>query len=954
MITDSPALYNSRIFQTYIDYLCICHPDVNIDSILQKSQMTKDEVSDSAHWFTQEQADRFYQVVMDATGDDHIARQAGRYSASSKGLNLIKQYVIGLLSIETAFMSLAKIVPLLTRGATVRVKKLGANRIEITSEPTPGVAEKFYQCENRLGAFEAIPRLFTNVYARIEHPLCLHKGHHCCRYIVCWEKPASLYLKRLRNYLVLGGLAISPLLLFFTSVPSLLLTWLFLFCLLLFITTGYHHQKIRELEKIIESHHQMAEEQIEWSNKRYSNSLLVQEIGQATAAIFNIDELINQLAVLMSKRLAFDRGIIMLADENHKQLTFSAGYGYLPEEQQQIQSTIFCLDSPDSKGIFVRAFLDQKYVVVNDMNEIGTMLSCKSRQLTSALGVRAILCVPIVYKDTSLGIVAVDNIKSKTPLEKSDINLLQGIASQIAISINNARSFQRLQHSEHKYRQTLENIGEGYFEINLAGKIQFANKALGDLLGYGLNDILDSHFIRFFTPEAAKKMDPLLDEIKQSGQPIRFAHFELLQKNQKVLPVDLSVSLILDNTGAPSGFRGLLRDAKDRLQLEMERTRLENQLLKAQKMEAVGTLAGGIAHNFNNWLTGILGNITLIRLGLQKNEKVLERIHKIENIIENAAKMTQQLLGYARGGKYESRPIDINQIVRESGETFGAAKKDTTIKLELDPALYTVKADRSQIEQVLWNLYVNAVDAMPDGGEVHIQTKNTTAGELSGSLYEVTPGAYACIRVRDTGSGIDPEHIENIFEPFYTTKTGKGTGLGLASAYGIIKSHKGYIDVKSTKNRGSTFTILLPAIDESPQLADAPSQLMPGNETILLVDDEAMVLDTSEQLLSSLGYTIITATSGDEALKIYKDQRHAIDLVILDMVMPKMSGSKLHSRLREFNPGLKTLLASGYSMNETAKAIMDQGCNGFIQKPFNLVQISALIRQILAPACQTD
>jgi PAS domain S-box-containing protein len=948
---DAPRLYNSRIIQSYIEYLGMHRPEVNIDTMLEKAGLTREDIADTAHWFTQDQVDRFHEVVVAASGDINISRQAGRFGASSRGWNAVKRYVLGFINIETAFISMTKVFPMMTRGATVTVRTLGANSIEIISNPEEGVKEQPYQCENRLGAIEAVPKLFTNVYARVDHPECLHRGQGQCRYIVSWSKPCSLSLKILRNYSLLSLLIMSPLLLW--SAPFIPAAGISLGLLLVYGASTMAHalQKNRELEKIIESQHQMAEEQIESSNTRYNNALLVQEIGQATAAIFKTSELMAKLAHLMRHRLDFERGLIMLADETRSKLTYSAGYGYTQEESQHLQEAQFKLDNLDSKGIFVRSFLDQSCTVADDMALYARTLSPRSQQLVQDLKVRSLICVPIVFERKSLGILAVDNIRPEMRLKKSDLNLLQGIASQIAISLNNARSFQKLQESEERYRQTLQSIEEGYFELDMSGNVLFVNRALSDLLGFSMDELAHSRFTTHFSARTIDQLEIVFKAIQQSGKPVRFVQVDACRKNGNSVPVDLSASLMAGPNGQPYGFRGIIRDARDRLQFEEERKKLESELQQAQKMEAMGTLAGGIAHNFNNWLSGILGNVQLIRFDTHENEKLTERIKRIEDIIDNASRMIRQLLGYARGGNYEIKPLKLNRIVRDSAETFGTVRKEITVVLELEPKLYTARADKSQIEQVLWNLYVNAADAMPSGGVLTIRTQNTTAGVFKDGVPNILPGDYVSISVIDTGSGIDPQYFGRIFDPFFTTKpNGKGTGLGLASAYGIIKAHQGYIHLQSAKDVGSTFTLLLPVMDGSLNAVKPKnSAVKTGSETILIVDDEEIVLESTRELLTRIGYSVMTASNGEDALKLFKTKPYAVDLVIIDMIMPKINGRELNAMLKKINPQVKTLLSSGYTINDKVKSILDLGFQGFIQKPYTLNQLADKIREIIQP-----
>jgi len=946
----SPKLYNSRIMRTYLEYLRVSYPDIDTQEILDNAGMTADEVEDTAHWFTQSQSDRFYTAVVEKTGDAAIARKAGRYSASSQGLSLVKQYVSGLMTTELALLSLKKIGPLLTRHATIEVKKVGPKKIEFISTPAEGVDEKPYQCENRLGTLESLPMLFSNHLAHIEHTACFHKGAPACHYLISWQNPPSSKLKLIRNFTFAGSLAL--LLTGFFLLPMDALLMLIIIILAVNLATGsiFTFAKTKELENIIGYRHEWAQDQIESANTRYDNSLLAQEIGQATAAIFDVKELMKKLASLMQYRLDFDRGLILLANKAHSHLIYAAGYGYTDVERKCLERTSFRLDHKESKGFFVRAFLDQKPITVANAQNMINILSPKSQDLVHNFHIRSLLCVPIIYKKTSLGILAVDNVKSLSPLKKSDVNLLEGIAAQIAISISNAVSFQKLQESEYKYRQTLESINEGYYEIDLDKNIKFANQALCTLFGCSWKELMTGKFNDFFPDDAGRQLDELFDTVRITRQPVHFSQFELNSPDKTPLPVDLSASIIIDQHGQVTGFRGIVHNATERLQLENEKKQLEMQLLQAQKMETIGTLAGGIAHNFNNWLAGILGNITLIRMDAKEHPKIVQRASRVEAIIDNAARMTQQLLGYSRTGSYEAQRLNLNRIIQEAADTFSETKKEIIINLSLEPELHKVKVDPSQIEQVFWNLFVNAIDAMPNGGRLNIVTFNTTGDALKDRPFNVVPGNYVAIEFADTGVGIDPEDMKKIFEPFFTTKVGKGTGLGLASSFGIIKAHNGYIDVTSQKGSGTTFKVFLPVVEEAPalELINRPAaSTYNGSGRILLVDDEDMILETNAQLLTRLGYDVFTASDGEKALATLRDNLNSIDLVIIDMIMPGMSGKELYNRIKALRPDINTLLCSGYSLNENAQEIINNGCNGFIQKPFNVNQLSETIKRIL-------
>lgn len=378
----------------------------------------------------------------------------------------------------------------------------------------------------------------------------------------------------------------------------------------------------------------------------------------------------------------------------------------------------------------------------------------------------------------------------------------------------------------------------------------------------------------------------------------------------------------------------------------LESTKLFHQ---AQKMEAVGTLAGGLAHDYNNILTGILGNTSLMLLGVDSSHPHYERLKNIEQSVQRGAELTKQLLGFAMGGKYELKATNLNKLIEDQNRIFGRTKKEITIHTKYQKDIWTVEVDQGQIEQVLLNLYVNAWQAMPGGGDLYIQTENITIDGNFSKRYQAKPGRYVKISVTDTGVGIDEATQERIFEPFFTTKeTGKGTGLGLASAYGIIKNHGGIINVDTEKGKGTTFNVYLSASEkEVIKEEELPEELLKGTETVLLVDDEDMIIDVGKDLLKTLGYKVLLAGGGKKAIQIYEENGNGIDMVILDLIMPEMGGREAYDRLKEINPDIKVLLSSGYSTNVQAMEILERGCNGFIQKPFNMKELSQKVREVL-------
>jgi two-component system, cell cycle sensor histidine kinase and response regulator CckA len=408
----------------------------------------------------------------------------------------------------------------------------------------------------------------------------------------------------------------------------------------------------------------------------------------------------------------------------------------------------------------------------------------------------------------------------------------------------------------------------------------------------------------------------------------------------------------------------LLKEAKDATQklqqvvgeqslqlVEIQQQALQSMELfhQAQKIEAMGTLAGGIAHDFNNLLMGIQGRASLMLMDIDPSHLFYEHLKGIEEHVISAADLTKQLLGFARRGKYEVKSTDLNELLKKTSRMFGRTKKEIKIHCRFQEDLWAVEVDQGQIEQVMMNLYVNAWQAMPGSGNLNLETQNVRLEKDFSKLFAVEEGNYVKISVTDNGIGMEEATRQRIFEPFYTTKEmGRGTGLGLASTYGIVKNHDGIINVYSEKGFGTTFNIYLPASDKRVmEEKTSIGEIVEGTEMILLVDDEDMIVSVGEQILKRLGYRVKIAKSGKEAIEIYKRNQDRIDMVILDMIMPDVGGKMAYEKLKEINPGIKVLLSSGYSLTGQAQEILDKGCNGFIQKPFNLKDLSLKLREIL-------
>jgi len=529
--------------------------------------------------------------------------------------------------------------------------------------------------------------------------------------------------------------------------------------------------------------------------------------------------------------------------------------------------------------------------------------------------------------------------------ENGQVVRIAGIAEDIT---ERKRAEVALRESEERFRELAELMPETIFEVNLEGQLTFVNRNAYNYFGYTQADL--KRGLSSFDMIIPADRDRAQENVARilSGEQTGINEYTALRRDGNTFPV-MIYSAPIFKEGKPVGLRGFAIDITDRKTAEEERRKLEVQFQQAQRFEALGTLAGGIAHDFNNLLMNIQGNTSLMLFELNNTHPHFELLKNIEKQVKSGAQLTRQMLGYARKGKFNVKPVDLNQIVDESAETFGRTRKEITIERKFENDLFSIAADESQIDQVLLNLYVNAADAMPGGGKLILKTQNQTHLNIKSDHYNPMPGNYVQLTISDTGSGMDKATLERIFDPFFTTKEmGRGTGLGLASVYGIIKSHDGYIDVDSEKGQGTTFTIFLPASESGVEGdAQADARLIKGSGTLLIVDDEELVLDVGVNMLKKLGYTVLKALNGTEAVEIFEANKDKIKMAILDIIMPDMGGGQVYDKIKAINPQVKVLLCSGYSVDGQAIELLERGCDGFMQKPFTMEELSGKITQIM-------
>ncbi len=502
------------------------------------------------------------------------------------------------------------------------------------------------------------------------------------------------------------------------------------------------------------------------------------------------------------------------------------------------------------------------------------------------------------------------------------------------------RSEANLIESEEKYRLLVENANEAIF-IFQNNRFQFSNRKAREVahkLAMAQRRKPLEEYI--YADDRKEAPDQLLNRLNGLDPKPAALSLRLVDAENELMWVEMH-TVNIRWKGEPATLNFMRDITQNKV--------LERRFQEAQRMESLGTLAGGIAHDFNNLLMGIQGNVSLIYLDAENDPLFTEKLKNIEDCVDSGSRLTKQLLGFARGGKYVVKPMDMNEILQNSAEMFGRTRKAITIHGDYQADLWTVMADGSQIEQVLMNLFLNAWQAMNGIGDLYLTTRNIVLDETFVKPYEAEPGRYIKISVTDTGIGMDEATMRRIFEPFFTThEPGRGTGLGLASVFGIVKNHNGLITVKSQVGKGSTFDVYLPGSELSPEVeTPVVEPIEMGTETILLVDDEEYIIDVARLMLEGLGYSLLTANNGEKAIALYRDNQEKISLVILDMVMPDMDGEDVYRHLLDIRPDVKVLFASGYYVVEQAQSLLMAGSSDFLQKPFNMHQLSTKIRAML-------
>ena len=805
--TENTPLYNIRIIRTHIDFIKKNFPDINTDTLLEYAGITKFQYNDYGYWCTQKQINKLNGILVIKTGNQDISRYTGRHLIDSQ--NIFAQYILGFKKPSYLAHQVGSIYSKLSLGALTSGRKIGKNKAELIVTPKPNVKEQLFQCRNRIGSLEGVYKFFLGKYPKIEHTDCFHLGDDYCRYIISWDKPSNkIYWIKTRNHsIVIGGIFT---LLAFVFLPAIyaLLTALFSLSIVMYLTQQSFRLEKEKMQKDFSQVSQTAEEYWAELNAGYNVTKLVQEVGEITSVVQSEIEISSAISGVMSKRLDYDRGAILLAKEDKDILFFGGGYGFTENEIEIMNNTQFRIDNIGTEGILQKVFNKQEPALVENMSKISHKLTPQNYAIVQKLKVESLISVPIIHDGESLGVMVVDNLKHKREFRESDINLLMAVASQTAVSIAHARAFQKLQESERKHRTLVETVRDIVYTVDLVGRFTYVSPIAEVITGYDSEELIGRNFIEIVAPAYKDSVMKYYSEGVKSGGTFTY-EIEIVANDGMFVPVELKVASLTDNMGESIGRIGVARDISRRKKEEAERQELEVKALTQDKLASIGEIATGIAHEINQPLSyiNVILQTTLEDVAadkINKNEisedfeESLRQTKKITNIISH-------LRTFGRSDATTFGPVRLSKVLDDTLILMHQRLRMKNIIFETNIAedLPLLNANYIKLEQIFINLIQNSMDALEDKGK----------GEII--LNAESEKSDVLIVYSDSGKGVDPQLHEKIFEPFFTTKeAGKGTGIGLSIVYGIIKEHKGVITCESKENKGTTFKIRLPAYRE--------------------------------------------------------------------------------------------------------------------------------------------
>ncbi len=866
-------------------------------------------LSDPHNWTSSNVLIRLFDNARQITGNENVAYEIGFNSILKKRLGYIQKiFLYAFGDPSNALKQIQRVNDHFNKTKTVAIVRYSKHDaiLRLTWNRDIPLSRDF--CLMNRGIYTAVPMMWGLPPAKLVEKKCFFRGDDCCEYELQWEK---------RNFLR-------------KAFEKVFLPW------------KIAKESIRELEKdkeILKRKYDQVYKLNRDLQEKINQLTTLQESSTAILSTLKLEELLDLILNRLLKVASLDRAGIFLSNPEEQTLTLIHAVGLESCIFDELRGYKISLSKTDN--IIARTARLNKPLIVED---VGKMSLNPHNVILKKLKPKAFILVPLTVRDQVIGIMVGDNHTNQKFFKGLDKDFLTSFANHIAMALENANLYRKLKESEKKYRNIVENVNEGFCILNPEGNVKFTNTHIKDMFG---KDLRGENIYNLADKGSRKRLLHVFKE-NIAGRPARDEL--LLKKNDGTDICVLLSSVPLKKNGEFDGCLALFTDLT-------EKKRMENRLLQAQKLESVGTMAGGIAHDFNNILTGILGYVMLMRQKVKDQPDLVRYLDTIQRSGNRASNLISKLLAFSRNTQPgEDQPTSINSIIEESMELLNTSMpKNITITATLAPDLPLIKCNSTQIQQTILNICLNARDAMPSGGTLDISTSLITGEELKKNYgYPAAfEKSYIKLKMTDTGTGISSENMSKIFDPFFTTKeVGKGTGLGLAMVYGIMKSNGGFVHVESQVNKGTSFYLFFPVsteIGEAESTLNSDVRQLEGTETILVVDDEEIVRDLASEILMEHGYTVLTASDGLEALHVCEAVGRNIDLVILDIMMPRMNGIETHKRLKEFKPDMKILFCSGHGADEeTVKGVIE-GRLPYTPKPFTPQELLAAVRDALDP-----
>ena len=769
-------LYNSRIVRTYVDYVGRYHQDVDTDGILRDARITRLEINDDGHWFTQSEVDTFQKALRRRIADPDIARKAGRYVAESRTLKPLQRYVLGFLNPVIAYEKLEKLTAQLSRHASVSTKRLSATEVEVSFTPQPGVREKPFQCDNRIGSLEAIALFFTGRYADVKHPHCLHRGDEYCRYIVRWHIAPYFLRKRYARVATVAALVMAPLSAFMLEPISWIASTALLALIAMTLQWWAELAEKRELAERMTLQVESEETMFEQAQRRYNESMLVRDVGEAISQVLDPDDLIDRIMRVIKEHYDYRRGAVFLVNEEKTLLSFKSGYGLTEDEREALGQYTFELSEQRRNILLRRLFVDKYPVYIEDAAQYDEVLNTDFCYIITSMDVDSLLCIPIFYEDKPEGMIVMERKKSMRPIVHSDISLLMGIAPQVGISINNARSYRYVTESEKRYRAVVEDQTELIYRCRPDGTLTFVNEAYCRYFGKSRDDLLGTSIYALLPDDKERIMSAGHISSLSPEHPLIRREERVIDGRGETRLQEWTNRIIIDGSGMAGEVQGVGRDVT-------QQRDMENQLRVSLREKEV--LLKEIHHRVKNNLQ-IVSSLLNIQSHVEKDNKIRDIITESRNRVLSMAYIHEYLYS-----SDDMARIDVGAYIRRL----------------VGHLLHTLPEDPGRISHsiVVDNVYLDISQSIPCGLIINELVSNALkhafpagrVGTVSISLAQ-GEGSRVVFEVRDDGIGM-PEGV----------REGHRQNLGLQLVRDLVTQLRGDITVET--DRGTRFRVDFPA-----------------------------------------------------------------------------------------------------------------------------------------------